>query len=257
MTISDAATTSGLARTTLGKIETAETRRVSQRQVDALIQAYKIGNTEAEALRQLARDAGEKGWWWRYRDVFGHDSLPDFEAEASQIHTYEVAGVPGLLQIPEYAEAIFKGGPTTTDDHIRRQVDARMKRRDVLHRHEDPPHLWAIIDEAALRRPIGGPETMRAQLSYLLRVGQHPNIDIQVLPYAVGAHIALGMPFTLLEFPERADPTIVYTDSIVSGHLEEDPEAIREYSRAFAHLQATAPSTVESERLIEAIREES
>lgn len=256
LTLNAAASQVGLSPAALGKIETAETKRVPLRQVDALVEAYEIPADQAEGLRQLAKDAGEKGWWWKFRDVFGHDSLPDFEAEASLIQTHEVATIPGLLQTPDYAEAIFRGGPLTTVEHIDRQVTARMERRDILHRIDDPPHLWATIDEAALRRCIGGADVMRSQLSHLLRVGQHPNVDIQVMPYSVGAHPSLGIAFTILEFPEPSDPTIVYTDSIASGQFEEDPDAVHAYKQAFRHLQATASNTVESAHLIEGIREE-
>lgn len=257
LTVAAAAERAGMSRAALGKIETAETRRVPLRQIDALVMAYGIPDDHAEALRQLARDAGERGWWWKYRDVFGHDSLPDFEAEASLIQTYEIATIPGLLQTPEYAEALFRGGPLTSPDHIERQVEARMRRREILHRHDSPPRLWAVLDESTIRRPIGGVEVMRGQLEYLLRVGQYPNIDIQVLPFAVGAHPGLGVSFTVLEFAEPLDPTIVYTDSIGSGIFEEDPAEVGRYLGTFRHVQAAATSTVDSAQVIRAILEES
>ncbi|MEE2041299.1 helix-turn-helix transcriptional regulator [Nocardiopsis sp. CT-R113] len=252
----DAGERAGISRAALGKIETAETRRVPARQVDALAEVYGATPDETNALRQLAADAGERGWWWKYRDVFGHDSLPDFEAEASLIQTVEIATVPGLLQTPEYAEAIFRGGPLTSTEHIDRQVEARMRRREILHRHEAAPRLWAVIDEGALRRPIGGPDVMRGQLDYLLWIGQHPNVDIQVMPFNVGAHPGLGLAFTILSFANPLDRTIVYTDSI-GGVFEEDPDDVDRYVTTFSHVQATAPNTVVSAQFIEGIREES
>ncbi|MEE2053852.1 helix-turn-helix transcriptional regulator [Nocardiopsis tropica] len=257
LTGTEAATLAGMSRAALGKIETAETRKVPLRQVDALIKAYDISPDQGEALRQLARDAGERGWWWRYRDIFGSGSLPDFEAEAELIQTYEIATVPGLLQTPEYARALFRGGPLTAQEHIDHQVDARMTRQEILHRHDRAPRLWAVIDEAALRRPIGGAEVMRGQLDYLVRIGQSANIDIQVLPLAVGAHPGLGVAFTVLHFAEPLDPTIVYTDSIGSGLFEEDPDAVAQYSATFSHVQAAASNTVVSAQFIEGIRDES
>ncbi|MEU3018039.1 helix-turn-helix transcriptional regulator [Nocardiopsis sp. NPDC007018] len=257
LTVAEASDQSKIPRTTLGKIETAETQKVQAGHLARLVDLYKVPHDEAEALRQLARDAGEKGWWWRYRDIFGHGALPDFEAEASVIRTYESLTIPGLLQTPQYTEAIFRGGPLTTVENIDRQVEARMRRREILHRHDDPPTLWAVIDEAALRRPIGGWEVMADQLDYLARIGQNANIHIQTIPYTAGAYSGIGAPFTVLEFPEPLDPTIVYTDSMSGGQFEEDPQDVERYTATFAHIQGAAASTVESATVIERIREES
>lgn len=244
----------GLSRAALNKVETAETQRVRAVHLDAMAELYGIPAQEAEELQALAKAAKVKGWWWRYRDVFGSGALPDFEAEASVIRTYEIATVPGLLQTPEYAEAVFRGAQVSPPEHIDRQVEARMVRCEILHRHAAPPRLWAIIDEAALRRPVGGTEVMANQLDYLIRLGQHPNVDIQVLPLEVGAHQALGMPFSILEFPEPLDPTIVYTDSIGAGMMEEDPDEVDRYNQTFQGIQASASSTVVSAQIIEGIR---
>lgn len=249
----------GWARAKIGKLETSELRTVRAGDLDALLDLYRVEEPATrEAMHQLAREAKHRGWWWKYRDVFGLDEpLPDFEAEASRILTYEVATVPGLLQTPDYAEAVFRGGRYTSADHIRRQVEGRMERREILQRFEDPPRLWAIIDEAALRRPIGGPEVMRGQLDYVLRVGQLPHIDVQVLPFAAGAHAALGWPFTILEFPEPQDPTIVYTDSIEAGQFEEDPGAVARFVATLGDLQGAALDTVSSAQFIEGVQKES
>ncbi|MGI5118787.1 helix-turn-helix domain-containing protein [Marinactinospora thermotolerans] len=257
LTLAEAAELAGIPRAKLGRIETCDSKTVKAADLDTLLNAYQVTDpAERSALHQLAREAGQKGWWWRYRDVFGAEPLPDFEAEASQIRTYEVAVIPGLLQTPEYAEAIFRGGRLTTLDHIHRQVDARMARREILHRHDSPPRLWAVIDEAALRRPIGGPEVMRSQIEYLLRIGQLPNIDIQVLPFSVGAHGGLNGAFTVLDFPEPLDPTIVYVDTVDAGVIEERPEAVAAYVGTFSDVQGAALSTVRSAHFLEGIEYE-
>lgn len=250
-TLSEAATRLDWARAKVGRVETSELKTVKPRDLDALLSLYSVEDDEVhEAMHQLARDAKHKGWWWKYRDVFGADSLPDFEAEASLIRSYEVATIPGLLQTPEYAEAMFRGGRYTTADHIQRQVDARMERREILQRFEDPPRLWAIIDEAALRRPLGGADVMRKQFEYLLRVGQMPHIDIQVLPFSVGAHASLGNSFTILDFPEPVDPTIVYTDTMGGGLFEESDDEVTQYVATFGDVQGSALSTVASAQAI-------
>ncbi|MBV2364978.1 helix-turn-helix domain-containing protein [Streptomonospora nanhaiensis] len=252
LTLQEAAERLGGARAKLGKLETSELKTVKPSDLDALLTLYGVEDDGVrEAMHQLARDAKHRGWWWKYRDVFGAESLPDFEAEASRIRTYEAATIPGLLQVPEYAEAMFRGGRYTSLEHIQRQVEARMARREILHRFDDPPMLWAVIDEAALRRPIGGKEVMRKQFEYLLRVGQLPHINIQVLPFSVGAHAALGNSFTILEFVDPIDPTIVFTDSIGGGLFEEAAEEVNQYAAVFGDVQGSALSTAASASFIQ------
>ncbi|GAA3731831.1 helix-turn-helix transcriptional regulator [Salinactinospora qingdaonensis] len=256
-TLHGASTRLKWARAKLGRMEKSELKTVKPADLDALMELYGVDDPATrEALHQLAREAKHKGWWWKYRDIFGSEPLPDFETEASLIRTYEVATVPGLLQTPDYAEAVFRGGRYTSLDHIKRQVEARVSRREILNRFEKPPRLWAVIDEAALRRPIGGVEVMRGQLDYLLRVGQSANIDIQVLPFAAGAHAALGSPFTILDFPEPLDLPIVYTDSVGAGLFEETEEEVADCVAIFGEIQGAAMSTVQSAELIEAIMKE-
>lgn len=254
LTLSEAAEGAGIPRAKLGRIETSDLRTVKPTDLDALLTLYGVTDpAERDALHQLAREAKERGWWWRYRDVFGQEPLPDFEAEASLIRTYEVTTIPGLLQTPEYAEAVFLGGRLTDPDRIRRQVEARLARRDILTRIDAPPRLWAVIDEAALRRPIGGPAVMAEQIKYLLRVAQYPNVDVQVLPFSVGAHAALSGAFTILDFPDPTDCSIVYVDTVDSGVIEERPEAVASYLATFGDVQGASLSTVQSARLLEGI----
>lgn len=256
-TMADVSQRLGWAKAKVGKLETSELKTVKPSDLDSLLTLYGVeDDKQREALHQLARDAKQRGWWWKYRDVFGAESLPDFETEASLIRTYEVAIVPGLLQTPEYAEGVFLGGRYTSPDKIKRQVDARMERREILTRYERPPRLVAVIDEAALRRPMGDRDVMRGQFEYLLRIGQLPNIDIQVLPFAVGPHAALGMSFTLLDFPDPLDAPIAYTDSVASGVFEETDAEVESYTTTFGELQGAALSTVQSARFIEDILSE-
>lgn len=247
----------GWAKAKVGKLETSELKTVKPGDLDSLLTLYNVEeNEQREALHQLARDAKQKGWWWKYRDVFGAESLPDFETEANLIRTYQVAIVPGLLQTPEYAEGVFLGGRYTSPDKIKRQVDARMERREILTRYEAPPRLVAVIDEAALRRPMGDWSVMTGQFEYLLRIGQLPNIDIQILPFSAGPHASLGMSFTLLDFPDPLDAPIAYTDSVASGVFEETEAELERYTATFGELQGAALSTVQSARFIEDILSE-
>jgi transcriptional regulator with XRE-family HTH domain len=257
-TLASAAERLGMPRAKLGKLETSELKTVKPSDLDAMLALYAVEDAQArELVELLARDAKIRGWWWKYRDLFGPEPLPDFEAEASVIRTFEPQVIPGLLQTPEYAEAVFRGGRYTSPERIVRQVEARMERREILQRFDSPARLWAVIDEAALRRPMGGPEVMRTQCEYLLRVGALPNIDLHVLPFAAGAHAALSGSFVILDFPEALDPTIVYTDTVGSGLFEESPDEVGQYETVFGDVTAAALTTAASAEFIEAIQKES
>ncbi|WP_017594986.1 helix-turn-helix domain-containing protein [Nocardiopsis potens] len=234
----------------VSKMETTETKRISPNDLDRLMDLYGVTDqAEREGMQALARDARQRGWWSKYKKVFSDHALPDFEAEASLIRTFEAQIVPGLLQTPQYAEALLKGGRYTDPETVRQKVEARMARRDILTRPE-PARLRAVIDEAALRRPIGGTETLRGQLAHLLYMAQLPNIDVQVLPLDAGAHAALGAPFTLLDFPDPLDLPIVYIDTAGEGVFLEDPEEVEAHSATFGDIQGSALSTTRSAAVI-------
>ncbi|WP_341770538.1 helix-turn-helix domain-containing protein [Actinorugispora endophytica] len=231
----------------VSKIENGESRRLSADDLDKLLNLYGVEERgEREALHRLAKEATVQGWWANYRDAFGSRALPDFETEASAIRTYEALVVPGLLQTPEYAEAVFKGAGLTDDAvSIRRLVQARMERQHILFR-PPAPHLWAVIDEAALRRVIGGREVMRDQLQHLVNMAGHHNVDLQVLPFSSGSHPALSGDFTLLEFQDPLDQSIVYVDTASDVRFLEKPDEIERYSLIFGRLQGHALSAAES-----------
>lgn len=201
----------------LSKIENAETQTVKAADLDKMLDLYKVTDpTVREAMHQLARDAKERGWWSKYRDVFKDETLPDFEAEASGLRTYESQVIPGLLQTPDYARAIFEGGLYTGAEEVRRRTEARMARREILTKF-DPVHLRVVMDEAALRRLIGGSQVMTEQLRHLLHMARMPHIHLQVLPFDVGSHAALTAPFTILDFPNPLDPTIVCIETLTDA----------------------------------------
>jgi transcriptional regulator with XRE-family HTH domain len=250
-TVSQAGERLGWTASKISKIETTETKRITPGDLDKMLSLYKITDPDKrEALHALARDAKERGWWTKYRDIFGAQALPDFEAEASVIYTFAAMDVPGLLQTPEYAEAVFKGGRYASPEDIGRRVEFRMARREVLTKFS-PAHLRTVIDEAALRRMIGGREIMIHQLRHLLHMAQLPNIDIQVLPFEAGAHSGLAAPFTILEFPEPLDTPIVYVGTVTDSVFFEHPEDIRRYSVTFGDIQGSAYSAARSAAFIE------
>ena len=253
LTLDDAAKRSGVPRATIGKIETAEARRTRSRDVDALADLYGIDQEARAALHQLSRESKEKGWWSRYKDVFSERALPDFEAEASSLRTYEAQVIPGLFQTPDYASEVFKGGRTTNDPGITRKVEARIARQHVLSRVK-APHVTAVIDEGALRRSVGTPAIMAEQIEHLEHLALRHNIDIQVLPFSSGAHLGMAGSFTIMEFPEPKDSPIVYVGTPSDDLYLEQPSDIERYNLTFSNVQGAALSVTASAQFIAALR---
>lgn len=220
--------------------------RVTQRNVHDLLTIYKASSEDQEVLGNLARQARLKGWWNAYGDVLPDDYV-GFEAEAAAISTYQSLYVPGLLQTEEYARAIIHAGRSTADpDEVERRVAARTARKSLLFR-DTPPRLWVVLDEAATRRVVGGPAVMRAQLARLVEACANPAIELQILPFAAGAHAAMGGPFTILDYADPLlDPTIVYVDNDATTALLEEEDQVARYRLMFDHLRAKALDPDES-----------
>jgi transcriptional regulator with XRE-family HTH domain len=203
------------------KISRMEHGRVGfkDRDIADLLTLYGVtSGDEREALLKLAREANTPGWWQGYSDILPHWVEPYFglEAAASIIRSYEVQFVPGLLQTEGYARALIRMGNAPTEEDVLRRAQARMSRQDILSR-ETPPKLWAVMDEGALRRPIGGEAVMRDQLKHLIDMCDHPAVTLQVLPFEVASHPAMGGPFTILRFSEPDLRDVVYIEQLTSA----------------------------------------
>ncbi len=213
--------------------------------VRVMLDVYGVTNpVQREALVQLAKDARQRGWWYSYRDVLPsqYEFFIGLEAEATSIQTFELAVVPGLLQIEDYARALVRGGPLELDsDEIERLVEVRMTRQQVL-ANPDRPQLWAILDEAAIRRVVGGPAVMRAQLQHLVTLSEQGKTTIQVVPYSVGAHPGTAASFIILGFAEPGEIDVVYMETIGGNISVDKPEEVQHYATAFDHLRAVALS---------------
>ena len=205
-----------------------------------------------DALKRLSQDVFQKGWWDGYAsDVAG--SLVDriwLESRARQIHSFQVVVVPGLLQTEQYAETVIRAEePTATDEQVRRWVEVRMARQQPLS-DEEPLLLEAIIDEAVMRRLVGGPHVLRDQLDHLLQIGSHPNVDIRVLPASAGAHAS---PDGAFEIFEMADP---YPDvgylGTPAGELCVESPGVARLVRAYDRLREMALQPDESVGFISA-----
>jgi len=233
-----------------------ETGRISirMRDVNVLLDLYGVTDQQIrDALLTLVRESWQKGWWHAYGDVLPDwlDVLVGLETAAASILTYEINLVPGLLQTADYARALLRAGKRFDSlDKIERQVELRLNRQTTL-TGEEPPHLWAVLDEAALRRQVGGPAVMRQQLEHLAEASMKANITIQVMPFAVGAHMGMAGAFTIYQFPEESgDPSVVFTDHNTGGFYIEKTEEVRRYTLIFDHLRAAALSPDDSIALL-------
>jgi transcriptional regulator with XRE-family HTH domain len=236
------------------KISRIETGRVSvsPRDVRDMLDLYGVSAQQGASLVQLARDSRQKGWWHAYSDTIQprFATYIGLESAASEIRIYEVTLIPALLQTEEYARTVITAGTVGGDhDGVERNVELLMARQPPL-TSNDPPRLWAVLDEAALRRTVGGAGLMRLQLEHLRDLSRLPNVAIQVIPFGAGAHPAMGRPFVILAFPERADPDVVYLEDLTSALYVEDVDEVDRYNMFFNHLRATALSFEDSATLI-------
>ena len=242
------------------KISRVETGRVSvsPRDVRDMLELYGVPVAQRESLVQLARDSRQKGWWHAYSDTMQPQfaTYVGLESAASEIRIYEVSLIPGLLQTEDYARVVIRSGMMNCpSEDVERQVQLRMARQPAITR-EDPPKVWAVLDEAALRRQVGGAGLMRLQLEHLLAQAALPNVAVQVIPFGGGAHPAMGRPFIILVFPERVDTDVVYLEDLTSALYLEDVAEVDRYNVFFNHLRATALSFEDSSALITSVLKE-
>ncbi|WIM96325.1 helix-turn-helix transcriptional regulator [Actinoplanes oblitus] len=223
------------------KISRMELGRVSfkERDVADLLTLYGVGDkAEREALLSLARQANSPGWWQQLNDVLPNwfQAYLGLEAAATLIRTYEIQFVPGLLQTPEYARAVIMlGHAGASSDEIDRRVEVRKQRQQILTR-SGGPQLWAVIDEAVLRRPIGGVEVMRAQIEALIEASKLPSVRLQIIPFTAGGHAAAGGPFSILRFPEPELPDVVYVEQLTSAIYLDKREDVDQYAMAMERV---------------------
>jgi transcriptional regulator with XRE-family HTH domain len=245
-------------RASVSKISRMEAGKVDldERDVTDLLRLYGVTDSGALAATvSLTRDANKADWWHRYSDV-----LPDWfevyislEAAASLIRTYEVQFVPGLLQVEDYARAVIKlGFPDAREDELEQRVGLRMARQKCLF-EAAAPRLWAVVDEAVLRRPLGGTRAMRAQLKHLIEVTELPNVTMQVIPFTAGGHAAAGGAFTILRFAEPALPDVVYLEQLGSALYLDKPHTVQAYSDVMNRLCIEAIPATSTPVLLTAI----
>ena len=224
---------SKISRMELGRV------RCRRRDVADLLSLYGVTNEdEQNGMLALADRANEPGWWHSYSDILPNwfEIYIGLEEAASRIRTYEVQFVPGLLQTEDYARAVtLLGHPSAPGHEVERRVGLRMRRQALLET-DDPPHLWAVVDEAVLRRPLGGKRVMRGQLQHLLEVTELPNVTLQVVPFNRGGHAAAGGPFSILRFADRDLPDVVYLEQLTSALYLDKREDVDHYHMVMERL---------------------
>ncbi len=238
-----------------------ETARVTVNPGDIfqLAPLYHLSQADTEALVELARQVKRHGWWHGMRQVLpgGFNVHLELESTATAIRSYEAQWVPGLLQTGDYARAILRASSVTrTPEELDAQVEVRMRRQEILTRGDPPPPaLWAILDEAVIRREVGGRDVLRGQLERLAGASGEPDITLQVLPFTVGAHMASNGSFALFQPDDLAFPVTASVDRRTGSLIEDDPSETGKYIEIFNHLQAAALSPAESLAMIaDAIR---
>ena len=230
--------------------------RFKERDVTDLLTLYGITDEQTRStLVALTRQANTPGWWSKYGDIMADwfEAYLGLETAASVIRTFELQFVHGLFQTEDYARAVTMLGHTSAPaDEIERRVSLRLNRQDLLNGPE-PPQVWTVIDEGALRRPVGGSAVMRAQLDHLVEVSRLRHVTIQVVPFSRGGHAAAGGSFTVLRFGEPEVPNVVYIEQLTSALYLDKHEDVDHYMEVMNHLSTEALTPADSARFVAGI----
>ncbi|MFJ8805801.1 helix-turn-helix domain-containing protein [Streptomyces sp. NPDC102490] len=227
--------------------------------VQILLTAYGVAGDEVAAFVALAEEANQPGWWQRY-----HDVLPDWfslyvslEGAARIVRSYEPHFVPGLLQTEDYARSVLEAGTigNAGGDAVERHVSLRMERQRLLER-PDPPHLWVVMDETVLRRPVSiHGRVMREQLDKLLEFAGRDRVTLQVAEFEDGPHPGTYAPFTLFRFAEPELPDMVFTEYLTGALYLDSRTEVSAHLEVLDHMTARAASTQRTEKILRAYRE--
>jgi transcriptional regulator with XRE-family HTH domain len=249
------------------KIWRIETGQTSMRSLDVeqMCRTYGAPADLTESLMQLAKETKARGWWLSYGDVIneGFDVYIGLEEAASRLSWYEAERVPGLLQTADYARTLIRrDNPNVDDDEIERRVQLRIARQTLLSRVTSPPELCVVLNEAIIRRPVGGRNVMADQLDRLVEVSDTLNVSVRVMRFAAGLHYGLmSGPFVLLEFPvtangQASEPPTVYVDSFTGALFLDKPGEVSRYDNAFQDLWNAADNEANSIKFIRAVARE-
>ncbi len=254
LTKDQVAAATGISVQSLWRLESAQSR-VQKRTVVTLLTLYQAPEDVRAELLALHRTAKETGLLTSHaRDMPGeYPAFIGFEAEAIQVLTFECQAVPGLLQTERYARAVIEATtPYLTEPAWQKRVDVRMHRQALLRRQPHPLRLWAIVDEAAVRRQTGGAEVMEDQIEQLIEASLLPNVTLQLLPFSHGAHAGIPGAFIILDFAEP-DPSLVYLENQAGDIFLDSKEQVTQFKTTFDHLRASALDPVQSRKLLKTL----
>ncbi len=241
LTTTDVQRQLGWSASKLNYIEKAKWIKPDSDDVTDLCELYGAEGHECDALIRLAREGRQRGWWRKYNDVFSSE-YPGFEAGATLIRAFEIAFIPGLLQVPGYIELVTRASGIDDPADIQRCVAARVERQKILTRDDDPCQLHAVIDENAILR-ITDPAIRHSQIAHLIESADRPNIDVQVLPITAGVYPVPGEAFTCLSFADTSERPIVYLESAIDDRMLEETDEVDRYMLKFQQLAAAARTT--------------
>jgi transcriptional regulator with XRE-family HTH domain len=252
MTLEEAAERLGWSKTKLSRIENV-LRRVDVPEVEGLLDLYGVAGERHEALIKFARTAAQRDWWDTEPLRTDYATYIGLEAEAEALSCYSMGVIHGLLQTEAYAHHVIQAALMRIQppSAVGRRVAVRATRQAVLTERDEPLRFWSIIDEAVLNREIGGSEVMRAQYERLLELAELPNVTLQVMPAVGGGHPGVAGSFSILQFPERYFPDVVYVENMTGALYIEDESQVHMHTLAFEQMQTAALSPDESAELIE------
>ncbi len=247
LTLDQAARQLDMSKSNLSRIENAQIG-IKPRDVRAALALYGVTGDDAEALVEIARGAQQRGWWQNYSGVLPEwfEFYVGLEAEASTVRTYEAESVPGLLQTEAYAREMFL--LTAGAAEVEKKVAARIHRQNLL--RQESTQLSAVLNEAVLQRPVGGPTVMSEQLAQLADLSELPNVTVQVLPFTAGGHPAMTTPYVILSFADAPDESIVYLENLTNGQALEEPDHVGGYTLVHQKLCSMALGPEESTALL-------
>ena len=244
----------GKANTVIAHVETGR-NLPAPADLEVLLNFYGVPE-RVPFFHELIKSAKRGTDWW----IGFTSTVPEWfnlylglESAAARISSYDSQWVPGLFQTREYAEALYRAGEQRmTDEEVSSAVELRMARQTIIARADDPPQIWCVLDENALRRQVGGHDVMHAQLDRLIKLAERSNVDIQILPHTAGAHAGAEGTFAILDYPNEfeGDPGTAYVETRQQGIYYERPEQVTDFRRVFERLQVQAEKPAKSPALI-------